>query len=251
MRTLTALLLFLALLAWPAIGAGQIVDDARRQQAIQHYRNGQELMFAEQFEKAAEEFRRAIELDSLLTLAHYGLGQSYMAQKRYASAIQAYLGCREAYRTIFTLQQSRTIQMDRHADEEIRELRDTIQALQRGRIKSLAATVDARVAQLESRIRDLERMRGQDTGTFRTPAEVSLALGSAHFRNGDLADAEREWREAVEVNGRLGEAHNNLAVVYMMSGRAGDAERAVRAAEGSGFRVNPQLKADVQRMSSR
>lgn len=240
------------LLLLPPAAAGQIVDEARRQQAVVHYRAGQDLMFAEQFEKAAEQFRRAIGLDPLLTLAHYGLGQSYMAVKRYASAIQAYTDCREAYRTIFALQQSRTIDMDRRAEDEIRELRDTIQALQqRGRIKSLAATVDARVAQLENRIRDLERLRGQNTGTFRAPAEVSLALGSAHFRNGDLADAEREWRDAVETNPRLGEAHNNLAVVYMMSGRASEAEQAVRAAERSGFRVNPQLKADVRRLSAR
>lgn len=248
MKTTIPALVLLTLLFSPLVAAAQMLDDARRQQALQHYRSGQELMFAEQFDKAAEQFRRAIDLDPLLTLAHYGLGQSYMAQKRYASAIQAYVDCREAYRTLFSLRQSRTIDLDRRADEEIRELRDAITAFQRGRIKSLSATVDARVAQLESRIRDLERMRGQDTGTFRTPAEVSLALGSAHFRHGDLADAEREWLEAVVTNPRLGEAHNNLAVIYMMGGRAAEAEQAVRAAERSGFRVNPQLKVDVQRL---
>ena len=75
------------LLAAIAIPAGaQPAEEVRHTQALQRYRNGQELLRAEQFDKAATEFSAAIELDSLLALAHYGLGQSYMALKRYASA---------------------------------------------------------------------------------------------------------------------------------------------------------------------
>lgn len=246
-------LLFVAFLSTLAsAAAAQIVDDSRRQQAVQHYRNGQELMFAEQFEKAEQQFAQAIELDPLLTLAHYGRGQSLMALKRYASAIQAYVECREAHSRIFALQRSNAVDLDRRASEEIVELKDTISALRSGKIKSLggvATTVDTRVAQLEARIRDLERLRQTDAGVFRVPAEVSLALGSAYFRNGDVADAEREWKAAVDVNPRLGEAHNNLAVVYLLSRRKANAEDAVRAAERAGFRVNPQLKEDIRRMS--
>lgn len=245
-------LLLLAFLWIPPAASAQNVDDQRRMEALQHYRNGQELLFAEQFAKAEEEFAEAIELDPLLTLAHYGRGQALMALKRYASAVQAYIGCREAYRKLFTMQQSGAANLDRRADEEIRELRDTITALRSGRVKAfggVGGTVDTRVAQLESRIRDLERVRQMDTGTFRTPAEVSLALGSAYFRKGDTADAEREWKAAVDVNNRLGEAHNNLAVIYMLSNRKKEAEDAIRAAERSGFRVNPQLKEDIRRMS--
>jgi Flp pilus assembly protein TadD len=80
------------------------------------------------------------------------------------------------------------------------------------------------------------------------PAEVLLALGSAYYRNGQAADAEREWLEAVHINSRFGEAHNNLAALYLQAGRKQDAESAVRSAERARFRVNPQLKADIQRM---
>ena len=44
----------------------------------------------------------------------------------------------------------------------------------------------------------------------------------------------------------LGEAHNNLAVVYMLTGRIREAEAAVEKAEAAGFRVNPQLKKDIK-----
>lgn len=246
-------LLVLALLgaAAPPVANGQIVDDSRRIQAVQHYRSGQELLFAEQFAKAEEEFAQAIDLDPLLTLAYYGRGQALMALKRYPSAVQAYIGCREAHRKIFTMQQSNTAELDRRAEEEIRELKDTATALRSGRIKffgGVGGSVDTRVAQIEARIRDLERLRQMDTGTFHTPAEVSLALGSAYFRKGDTGDAEREWKAAIEVNSRLGEAHNNLAVIYMLSNRRKEADDAIRAAERSGFRVNPQLKEDIRAM---
>jgi tetratricopeptide (TPR) repeat protein len=253
MKIATALLLVALFVTIPSAAPAQILDDSRRQLALQRYRNGQELMFAEQFEKAAEQFRHAIDLDPLLTLAHYGLGQSYMALKRYASAIDAYLGCRDAYRNLYALRQSRTFDRDRRAEDEIRELKNAITALRSGRIKvrgGLTTTVDTRIALLENRIRDLERIRGMDAGAFRTPAEVSLGLGSAYFRNGDLADAEREWKAAVDVNPRLGEAHNNLAVIYMITRRKKEAENAVQAAERAGFRVNSQLKEDIKAITN-
>src|SRR5687768_13419690 len=150
MRTHVALTLSaLLLLATPAAGGTQIVDDAHRQRAMQHYRTGQDFLYAEQFEKAEQEFSTAIQLDPLLTLAHYGRGQALMALKRYASAVQAFIKCREAFQQVFALRQSDVVALDRRADQEIRELTDTIAALQSGRVKSMggtASTVDARVA---------------------------------------------------------------------------------------------------------
>jgi Flp pilus assembly protein TadD len=52
----------------------------------------------------------------------------------------------------------------------------------------------------------------------------------------------------VTVNPKLGEAHNNLAVLYMTSGRKQSAEDALKAAERSRFRVHPQLKEDIRKM---
>jgi Flp pilus assembly protein TadD len=103
--------------------------------------------------------------------------------------------------------------------------------------------------QLEKRLEELETMRrGRGGDRSRTPAEVSLALGSAYYRNGQAADAEREWLAAVQVNAKLGEAHNNLAVLYLTSGRKREAQNALQAAERARFRVHPQLKADIQKM---
>jgi Flp pilus assembly protein TadD len=54
----------------------------------------------------------------------------------------------------------------------------------------------------------------------------------------------------VAVNPRLGEAHNNLAVLHMLRGQKAEAEEAVKAAERAGYRVNPGLKADIRKIGS-
>jgi len=77
------------------------------------------------------------------------------------------------------------------------------------------------------------------------PAGFSMALGSAYFRLNQLTDAEREYRAAIEVDSTFGEAHNNLAVVYLITGRPVEADASLKAAEQAGFKVNPRLKADI------
>src|SRR5712691_2795388 len=225
----------------------QAVDDISHTNALVHYRLGEDLMHSEQFEKAAGEFQAAIKLDPLLTIAHYELGQSYMALRRYVEAIRAYLGCRTAFETMAAMVARNDFTADQRRDDEIRELRDTIGAVQSGRLKIVTGR-EVMIARLEHRMQDLERMKQRGSATVGAPAELSLALGSAYFRSGDLPSAEREWKAAVNVNSRLGEAHNNLAALYAMTGRKGDAQESVKQAERSGFQVNPQLKSDIQKM---
>ena len=245
---IAALALAFAIMAAPAASA-QAGDEIARRQAMDRYRAGQELMTSERYEQAAAEFRAAIELDPLLTLAHYGLGQSYMSLKRYASAIQAFASCRDTYVKLGAMRQTNAMDSDRRLDEEIRELEDSLNRIRTGNMKGQSEN-SAVALSIDKRLDDLKRLR-QDRGRGErspVPAEVSLALGSAHYRNGQAQDAEREWVEAVRVNARLGEAHNNLAVLYLLSGRKKEAEEAVKSAERARFRVNPQLKADISKM---
>ena len=63
--------------------------------------------------------------------------------------------------------------------------------------------------------------------TTAVPAWVSLSLGSAYFRSGRLADAEREYKATIEADRKSGEAYSNLAVVYLKTGRIAEAEDAL------------------------
>lgn len=89
------------------------------------------------------------------------------------------------------------------------------------------------------------------TITTGVPAWVSLSLGSAYFRSGKLSDAEREYKDAIVVD-RAGEAHSNLAVVFLETGRLAEADASIKAAKKAGFKVNPQLEQDIRdRLKSR
>jgi tetratricopeptide (TPR) repeat protein len=77
------------------------------------------------------------------------------------------------------------------------------------------------------------------------PSYVTLSLGSAHFRTGNLAEAEKAYLESVATDPGAGEAHNNLAVVYYETGRYKEADKALRAAEKAGVKVHPELKAQI------
>ena len=217
----------------------QLADEPSRREAIAMFRTGQEYMSAEQFERAAEAFGKAVTADRLLSLAHYGLGQANMNLRRYASATKAYRDCIEAMRTLHDLELTNRFQVDKQREDEILELKRVLdRSAVGGRVPTLLG--------LEQRLRDLENQRASTGGVFRPPAEVLLALGSAQFRNGDAAGAEANWRAAVEVNPKYGEAHNNLAVIYMQTGRLRDAEQEMKLAEKNGFRVNPQFKTDLK-----
>src|SRR5207249_701082 len=109
------------------------------------------------------------------------------------------------------------------------------------------ANTQATILRLDTQIKQLQyqRHRGAERPEG-TPAWISLALGSAYFRTSAMPDAEREYREALKAEPNLGEAHNNLAVVCMLTGRYDEAEQEVAAAEKAGFRVNPQFKQDLK-----
>ena len=243
------LVLFLSIAPfWPAAAGSQFASNLDRRQALQHYRDGMEFLSSEQYEKAADSFRKAIDKDRFLALAYYGLGQSQMALKRYASAIIAFRDCRDVYADLAGFALSESISAERQRDDEIRDLRDSIRLFQSSTVKTASPDRTQYVVRLEARLRELERMKQGDVTPQKPPAFVSLSLGSAYFRGGHLEDAEREWKAAVAADPRFGEAHNNLAALFAMSGRRQEAEAAVQAAERAGYRVHPQLKEDIRQL---
>ena len=239
MRVLIAVSLLIAGLAVPTFAQSV----AEHLEAMGHLRRAHENMRAEQWDKAEREFQAAIRLEPSLETAHYGLGQVYMATRRYADAVRAYLGCREAFTANNTRRSVDDLAVQRSLDEQIRALEDEKTSLGGGRGNVLATSqfdVDRRIA-------DLRTLQMHSKSSSTVPAWISVALGSAYFRNGAIADAEREYLAALEDDPNVGEAHNNLAVVYLETGRYRAAAAEIKAAERADFRVNPQLKADVEK----
>ncbi len=242
MRRPFSLMIGLLILGSSSIVAQKIADEPSRQEALRLFRNGQQFMASEQFERAADAFSGAIAKDGLLTVAHYGLGQAYMNLERFSDAVAAYKGCIDASRTLHGLRQTNQFEVDRQRQDSIRALKETLGP--NVKMDPLKQT------QVEQQLRDLENQRTSIDAPFQAPAEVLLAIGSAYFRKGDREEAEIEWKAAIAVNPKLGEAHNNLAVIYMQSGRLDEAEQELKLAEKSGFRVNPQFKTDLKKKTA-
>ena len=231
--------------------AQQIADDQSRREAVRHYRAGQEFMAAEKFDRAAEEFSNAIQNDNLFSLAYYFLGQAYGNQQRYASAIKAYQECIESCRAIYAMRQTNRFEVEKRRDDDIRELRETVAVMQAQARRSPGSGLALRAIQVEQQLHNLEHNRTSIDGPFQPPAEVLLALGSAFFHNNQIDQAELQWTAAAQVNPKLGEAHNNLAVLFMRTGRLNAAAEELRLAERNGVRVNPQFKNDLKEAMAR
>lgn len=70
--------------------------------------------------------------------------------------------------------------------------------------------------------------------------------GSAYLRAGSVEEAEKAYREALKLRPKYGEAHNNLAVICIKRGDYEEAHSHVKAAQKAGFKVHPQLVADIE-----
>lgn len=240
MRLIPAVALLLFIIPGSAVGQQLAPDQARAAQ--QHYKAGVELMTAEKWDEAADRFKAAVEIDPLMAMAYYNLGQCRMNTKRYVEAVVAFQDCRSAFERLSSVSQNEREERERQRRDEINELRDDL-----NRLKYVKNAGTGVAIQMEDRLRQLESMQNKDrAGDAAVPAGVYLALGSAYFRQGKVEDAEREYLQAIKQDAKLGAAHNNLAVIYLMTGRPNEAENAMKLAEKNGFRVNPALKDDVK-----
>jgi tetratricopeptide (TPR) repeat protein len=222
-------------------------DGTLRDRAMADYRVGLHHLEVEDWGQAAIAFRRAADTDPAFEMAYYGLGRAHMGQKRYADAAAALARCRDLYAAESGRRFTNTQEAQRHRKDQMMEIDELIRQYQTG---PQTMRTSETLRQLNERKRQLQETinRGTNLAIANTvPAYVSLSLGSAYFRSERIADAEREYKATLAADPRSGEAHNNLAALYLHTGRYGEADQAVKAAERTGFKVNPGLKDDIKK----
>ena len=221
------------------------------QRAQQHDRRGWSKADAKDHAGAAREFEAALQIYAEYADALYGLGKARMALKEYAAAARALERARDAYSRSGTQDAEYRLLANRAKEDQLRLLRQRVTDLEStsmagGASGGVGAT---ELLELKQRIRDLQgdRDAGPVTGRPRpVPPFISLTLGSAYFRLDRLADAERLFREAIAGEPKFGEAHSNLALVCLLTGRAQEAQTHVRIAEEAKFKVHPELKRQIR-----
>ena len=242
MRTHLILAAAIVLLC-PHLAAAQ--HNQQRDLAMLSYKTGLDHMRSEAWDQAAAAFQKAIETDPAFEMAFYALGKTNMARKRFVEAAAALSKCRDLFLAQTGRQFANQQDAQRYRRDRILEIDEIIRQNSSG--AQTTQTQEA-IRQLNERRRQLQDdiQRGTNVTIDATvPAYVSLALGSAYFRLARFGDAEREYKSAIASDPKTGEAYSNLAVVYLETGRIDEAEKAVKAAEKTGFRVNPMLKDDI------
>ena len=240
------LVFLIAVTSFSIADAGQLSERDQRA-ATRHFKLGMQALLTEQYDTAEGEFRSAVRIDPLYDAAFYGLGQVYMATKRFDSAVKAYVAARDAFKSATAEEALASVTSDRRLKDQIDALKDYERNLTRQTAVQNNPAGQGPIDRVREQIRELETRMGRRTGSIPppVPAGLSMALGSAYFRLNQLEDAEREYKAAIGVNPAFGEAHSNLAVVYLVTGRIDEADAAVRNAEKAGFRPNPRLKDDI------
>ena len=241
-----SLLSAIAILASSLLVQARQISERDQHLADGHFKRGMEALLGEQYDSAEQAFRAAVKIEPLYDAAFYGLGQVYMATKRYDAAVKAYLAACEAFTSATAAESLASVTTDRRLKDQIDALKDN----ERNMTRPMAATrnpgAQAAIDRIRDQIREMEgRLHRTGGPPPPIPAGYSMALGSAYFRLNQLADAEREYKAAIDTNPAFGEAHSNLAVIYYVTGRIAEANAALKAAEKAGFRVNPKLKDDI------
>lgn len=224
-----------------------------RDRANRPYEEGLAQLREEAFDAAAKSFEAAVAIDATFDMAYYMLGRTHLARKQYAAAVFALERCRslhqaDATRSFANKQEGQRLRRERIAELD-QLINDTQAAASRPENATRRSSMLEQVRQFQERKRQIQDLdRSDDLSPARAvPAFVSLSLGSAYFRSGRLADAESAYLAALGADPKVAEAHNNLAVVYLETGRIDDAQRSIDAAERLGFRVQPALKEEVAR----
>jgi tetratricopeptide (TPR) repeat protein len=219
-----------------------------------HDTTGWRFLAQGQYEDAVREFAAALRINADFADALHGMGKAYMALRRYDLAAAAYERCRQAYEKSGTADaESRTLR-NRERDARLRDLRQEVFNLQNSPQPEPNETIAKMVSELQVQIRALEGQREPGPAIeppAPVPAFLSLALGSAYFHLNRVDDAERMFRDAIAAEPRFGEAHSNLALVLLVTGRPREAQQHVAIAEEAGFAVNPELKARIRAALSR
>lgn len=223
------------------------------QRAQQHDRRGWTQFDAHDFNGAVESFEAAVQIHAGYADALYGLGKARMALQQYDAAVRALERSRDAYAHSGTEEAEYRVLANAARQNQINVLKRRLADLESPTSSSMSngipAAQNTEMQDVKQQIRTLqaERDSGPATGTLSpVPSFVSLTLGSAYFRTDRLRDAEREFRAALAVEPKFGEALSNLALVCLLTGRAEEAQSYVRVAEEAKFTVNPELKRRIR-----
>ncbi len=234
------------------VNCAAVVQPEARSSGMAQFKAGDAAILASKWADAEAALVKAVALDPLLAVAHYGLGQTYMAERRFREAVEAFSTSRQAFRCATPSEDDL-----KQRSAEILQLREAIRNADKRRLQEMGVkwkeangdvrTAGGKMRGIEVAERRLAELETSAKETNPAPPGVTLALGTALFQIGMIAEAEVEFRAVLARDPRSGDAHHNLALVCTITDRLDEAEREIAAAKKAGVPTHPQLLQELER----
>lgn len=208
-----------------------------------HYEKGMKRIARGDEAGGEQEILRAVEAFPDLPEAHIQLGNLSMKRKNFLEALERYDRARQAFVNLHGMSRERTIERRRRLQESIDLLQERIDDLRRSQAPGDQRLVDQETLRLDKLRQELLKTQPEDTDPV--PPEVFFLLGTARMNLERFDEAIRDFEAALSRRSAYGEAHNNLAVIYLYRKDYPRAWKHVHAAELAGVRVNPQFRAEL------
>ena len=237
-----ALLVFLPAITGPST-AQDASDPHRMMLAKSHYENGLKLLGKGQESEGKKEFLEALATFPEFADAFVQLGNLEMRRKDFTKGLERYLQAQMAFSRLQGIVRKQDMERQRQIQENLDVLRERVRALQRNQAQGADAKIEQNLAMIERLEQEQKKMLTRDGTPI--PAEVYFLTGNARMNLERFDEAIQDLKQALVLRPNYGEAHNNLAVIYLYRKDYPNAWIHVHAAEASGVRVNPQFRMEL------
>jgi tetratricopeptide (TPR) repeat protein len=219
--------------------------------AKMHYDKAAKLFSKRDYEGARHWARESVAKFPNYSDAHLLAAKSAYMIKDYEDAIQAIARAEETFDAYVALgdslageRQEALYRQRRIANDSLNEMQA---ALPRATTDRERFSISSRIDQLNQQLRDIDREIQEPSTLDRPglPAEYPFVHGNIFLRMNRLAEAETQYKRALEIQPKYPEAINNLASLYYSAGRGQLALVVINDAEAHGVTVNPELKKAV------
>lgn len=208
-----------------------------------HFDKGMKLVVQGKEGEGEAELLEAVKIFPELADAHVQLGNLSMRRKNFTEGLERYLQAQHALGRLQGVARSQGMERQRQIQENLDVLRERVSQLQRSQVPGAEGKIEQNLAQIEK----LEQEQKKPLATDRVPipAELYFLTGNARMNLERFDDAIQDYKMALSLNPNFGEAHNNLAVIFLYRKDYGRAWEHVHAAEKAGVRINPEFREEL------
>ncbi len=231
----------------PAFSAD--VDTRKLLAADQKVQAGRKAFEAGDLAEARKQYQKALEIVTFEPDAYLGLGHILMKEKRFEEALTHYQKAEDGFTQLAKLRQNQAAAEDLNRRQAIEDLNQTQD--NRDQVKASGGFARTQSLKTDTSIQKAQNVPTPDGAPeAAVPGEAHFYTGTALFQLGRLPEAMTEWKACSEAAPEFAPVFNNLALGYWRLGQLREAVDSLDRAEKLGFKVHPQLKADLYKAAA-